>query len=316
MTYPYGARGVPVVGGGLPGLPRRNKAEIGGSSFLYEIENHLVELIENFQIIDGYNIDVGDFEAVFTTAGEYLWEVPDGVYSVSVVAVGGGRGNGDSSHFNRSLYAYGSVGQEGGGFSGADGGGYGGRGGNSGGYGGGGGGAGGYSGNGGHGANSGSRTSGAGNGGGGGGGGYDSGTGGRSGGGVGLYGRGPNGGASTFIGNPGSGGSGSSYGGGSAGSASGGAGRGGGGLGYKNNIAVAPGQLIPIKVADTGAVRIIWPGLLRIFPTINTNKTIVTNAALQETLESTLRDVRSAIAINNNFDYLRSIDGDLSGLVG
>jgi hypothetical protein len=52
------------------------------------------------------------------------------------------------------------------------------------------------------------------------------------------------------------------------------AGRGGGGLGYKNNIPVIPGQTIPIKVGNGinssftgggGAVRVIW-GTGRSFP--------------------------------------------------
>lgn len=252
----------------------------------------------------------------YTTAGTYNWVVPAGVTSVSVVAVGGGNGAGSqatstgTSHFNNTLYAYGSNGRNGGSYAGADGGGAGGLGGQRSSYtyfnetagenftrhrGGGGGGAGGYSGNGGNGGRvTGSATS-------------DSGAGG---GGVGIYGQGANGAAgasgtsgttsgagggggggaagssanaATGAGGGGSGGqngywstsdpdtpNGGLFGGGQAGHGrlnnSSRDGYGGGGLGYKNNITVAAGQTIPIKVGAGGAVRIIWPGDARQFP--------------------------------------------------
>jgi hypothetical protein len=47
-------------------------------------------------------------------------------------------------------------------------------------------------------------------------------------------------------------------------------GRAGGGLGWKNNITVVPGTGYTVQVAGNGAVRIIWPGTSRQFPTTNT----------------------------------------------
>jgi hypothetical protein len=64
------------------------------------------------------------------------------------------------------------------------------------------------------------------------------------------------------------------YGGGTAGTATTtpavGTSFGGGGLGYKNNISVTPGQSISLKVGTGGAVRIIWPGNARQFPSTRT----------------------------------------------
>ena len=215
-------------------------------------------------------------QAEFVTAGTVNWTVPEGVFSVSVVAVGGGQGTGSTttsagtSAFNNSLYAFDSNGRNGGGHAGADGGGNGGLAGPRGAkyvdpngvyndwyYEGGGGGAAGYSGNGGN-ASGGSGT------GGGGAAGYNA-LSATAGGGVGIYGEGPSG---TTPSAPGSGGTGQKYGGGNR--KYNGAGTGGGGLGYKNNIAVTPGQVIPIKVGAGGAVRVIWPGNLRQFPTTRT----------------------------------------------
>jgi hypothetical protein len=253
-------------------------------------------------------------EEVFRTAGTYTWTVPRSVHTVSVVCIGGGTGDGSAttssgtSHFNNSLYAFGSSSRTGGGFAGADGGGVGGTGGlvdtatdptygtNT--AGGAGGGAGGYGGKGG-----------------------DAGTSsagaptvtdptdyiraGGGGGGVGIYGLGASGQGAEQVsslagpGDPGEGGGGGGgsgprvsavvqlagkrgqggsggtpstndvtsslggdYGGGYGRTASG---YGGGGLGWKNNIRVLPGQQIPIKVGTDGAVRIIW-GTGRTFP--------------------------------------------------
>ena len=242
-------------------------------------------------------------EEVFTTAGEYTWTVPRNVHSVSVVCVGGGNGSSTSgtSHFNNSLYAFGSAATVGGGFQGADGGGVGGTGGagasdtNANGIliraGGGGGGAGGYCGNGGNGGNGNTNPTATNN---------NSSSGG-GGGGVGLFGLGSSGLQGTTSGSPtnglggaggggggaivlsslssggrsGQGGSGGTpstdnvqtpaggvYGGGEADTT---AADGGGGLGWKNNIRVNPGQQIPLKVGTGGAVRIIW-GTGRTFP--------------------------------------------------
>ena len=227
----------------------------------------------------------------YTSPGTYSWTCPAGVIKVHVVAVGGGghytqygnygsggggglayknnisvtpgqsytvvvgaRGaegvNGENSYFiNTSTVhagggASGHAGGGGGTFLAGDGGGNGGSGWTTGGGGGGygGGGAGGYAGNGGSGASSFRQAGGAGTGGGGGGG---FGTNAGNGGGVGLLGQGASGvggnSDSTPV-TPGSGGSGSNFGGGSASGSGGGA----------------------------GAVRIIWGGMSRAFPSTNT----------------------------------------------
>jgi hypothetical protein len=114
MTYAYGTK---LVGGARPNLtgapsrgPTLPTVFLGGLPVLYG-------------------------EAVFTEDGDYTWTVPRNVYAVSVVCVGGGNGAGSlttstgTSHFNNSLYAFGSDDRTGGGFAGADGGGVGGRGG-------------------------------------------------------------------------------------------------------------------------------------------------------------------------------------------
>lgn len=239
----------------------------------------------------------------FTTAGTFNFTVPANVYELCAVAIGGGDGTGNTatspgtSSVNNSLFAYGSSGSLGGSFAGADGGGKGGNGGSS--YlwhvdgypddyaGGGGGGAGGYSGAGGQGGDGGPGGSNPGYGGGGvsl----YGEGASGAAGGGlagVGGAGGGGGGGPHENVSSLGKGGSGGTNGGnnnaavayrqtgglygggfGGNGTRSGGqSGRGGGGLGWKNKIAVTPGQVIPIKVGQGGAVRLIW-GEGRAFP--------------------------------------------------
>ena len=244
-------------------------------------------------------------QQAYTTAGTYSWVAPSEVTSVSVVAVGGGGGswnNGGTntsagdSYFTSTATVKGGAGGNGlgsdpdGGLGGTytgDGGGNGGRGR----Y--GGGGAGGYSGAGGEAGSSsgplGSYVGYSGSGGGAGGGGFG------GGGGVGILGAGSNGtggNASTAAG-PGSGGgvtpnydvslpnvSGGAYGGGSTGWGGSGGGGGGAGLGYKNNITVVPGNSYTVVVGAGGlgtyskgaggAVRIIWPGDTRSFPSTNT----------------------------------------------
>lgn len=240
----------------------------------------------------------------YTSAGTYSWVAPTGVTKVSVVAVGGGGGagpalnpatSGGDSYFVSSGTVRGGGGNRSGGAGGTytgDGGGNGGAG-----NGGGGAGAGGYSGNGGD-SNSGTLTPGSTGAGGGGGGGLFGGSYGGSGGGVGLLGQGANGLGAYQVGNcnrfglGGSGGTngvggtffnggGGNYGGGGA-SYSGSSGGGGGGLGYKNNYAVTPGNSYTVVVGSKGtgwnngctyagcggfgAVRIIWPGDTRVFP--------------------------------------------------
>ncbi len=229
---------------------------------------------------------------------------------VAVGGGGGGAGSGalagGNSSFNSTIVAYGggaatsTAGGAGGGRTGGDGGGTGGTGGNgTNPHYGGGGGAGGYTGNGGNGGSSGGNgTAGTGGGGGGGGGGvqynYSSG----GGGGVGILGLGTSGAAGIANTNaPGKGGSGGANGStgsnsdGSAGKYGGGGnssygyagGGGGGGLVYKNNFPVTPGNTYVVVVGAAGdggvvasykggggAVRIIWPGNERSFPSTRT----------------------------------------------
>ena len=244
--------------------------------------------------------------ALFTTPGTYSWVAPPGVSKVSIVAVGaGGKSNsnysglrsgsggglgyknnysvtpgnsytivvgatgvtaGDSYFCSTSVVkggggAYSSSSPTAGGTHTGDGGGNGGYAGN--GY--SGGGAGGYSGNGGNGTTCGTGGSGSGGGGGGGGGTVYSGTCcqyGGAGGGVGLFGQGCNGAGGTStstLARGGFGGSGGSNGSNSNPSTppSGGA-YGGGGGSQANNTASNCGS--------GGAVRIIWPGSTRSFP--------------------------------------------------
>jgi hypothetical protein len=236
-------------------------------------------------------------QQAYTTPGTYSWVAPTGVTSVSVVAVGGGgyclsnyRGSGAglgyknntavtpgtsytvvvgakaTSQFGGCSY-FSSSGLVRGGGGGPPNGSRGGFTGDGGGLGGypdlGGGGAGGYSGNGGNGGSSPTAGSGGAGGGGGAGGYYYCGcceftSPAGAGGGVGLLGQGANGAAgvcnsgvlnaSGGTGGAGSGGSGSSYGGGSGFSVFGSLGNTGG----------------------HGAVRIIWPGTTRSFPSTNT----------------------------------------------
>jgi len=235
-----------------------------------------------------HTIDPGSLsgEAILTTAGvEVMWTVPPGVTSVCVVCVGGSSEYETSatlkrSHFNNTLIANGNNGRYGGAPQGHQGGGSGGLGGSGPGsqwhptpywYQGGGGGAGGYSGNGGTGGNvdNGSGVGGTGGGGGGGGAGMNSGPGG----GVGLYGLGASGygGTSMGAGSDGSAAGVPAYGGGIASYGFKRApGNGGGALAWRNNIAVTPGQQIPVRAGvDNGAVRIIW-GAGRAFPSTKT----------------------------------------------
>lgn len=231
-------------------------------------------------------------QQAYTTAGTYSWVAPAGVTSVSVVAVGGGamsvcgslRGPttcGGNSYFDSTAVVRGGGGK-------ISSGGYGTYTGDGGGNGGdksyGGGGAGGYAGRGGNGTAGGCVSCvlpAAGSGGGAGGGGR-SGYG-CGGGGVGILGKGADGcyynvgGSGGTCGGYGARGNGGVYGGGQGGycCANGGT---GGGLGYKNNISVTPGTSYTVVVGQggslppltgsggKGAVRIIWPGTTRQFP--------------------------------------------------
>jgi len=213
----------------------------------------------------------------YTTPGSYSWVAPAGVTSVSVVCVGGaarcgaglgyknnysvtpsssytvvvGAGNAHSSTGNDSYFVSTAVVKGGKPVSQTVGGGYvgdgGGNGGNSNEQ--GGAGAGGYAGNGGNAGSTSDGENGAG-GGGGGGGSNASIPGGGAGGGVGILGQGANGvgGSGTAAGTPGSGGSGKLY--------------GGGGTYPVDGSDFTPG--------GDGAVRIIWPGSTRTFPSTNT----------------------------------------------
>jgi len=235
-------------------------------------------------------------QQAFTTAGTFSWVAPAGVTKVSVVTVGGGAGGGYSpgsqagnsggtSYFATSttVAASGGTGGQGNGcYSFSDGGvggtalygtGYSGGKGGAGQFGGCvdrqgyGGGAAGYTGNGGAGqsyAYSPCYTKG--------GGGVGI-LGGASGGNISGAGQGGSGGANGTGGFCGNGGA---YGGGGSGYASGGGG-GGGGLAYINNYSVTPGNSYTVVVGNlgtsptgqngaVGAVRIIWPGTTRSFP--------------------------------------------------
>lgn len=238
-------------------------------------------------------VEIIQGQQAYTTAGTYSWVAPTGVTSVSVVAVGGGgaavisSGTGtvaqDSYFINTSTVkgGFGGNGTEDNSTFTGDGGGAGGAALSQAGA-----GAGGYSGSGGDGGG----LNGAnGSGGGGGGGRYDSS--GSGGGGVGILGEGVSGagavngttgggggsGGATPAGNASGNTAGGAYGGGGGGNGKGGC---GGALGYKNNIAVTPGSSYTVVVGRggsgtyasgaVGAVRIIWPGTTRSFPSTNT----------------------------------------------
>jgi len=252
-------------------------------------------------------------EISYTTYGTYTWVAPEGVTSVSVVVVGGGGWGGNAASGTEGtaggqsyFVAPSTVGATGGatGISGggAAGGSYSGGSGANGGAGGQvtGGGAAGYTGNGGAGVSYNTAgNSGSGGGGGSGGVGVANATVGYGGGGggVGLFGQGANGAGGAIAGQQGgfggSGGSngtagvqpncgdGGNYGGGGSGGYTYGYGGAGGGLGWRNNIAVIPGQSYTVVVGrggygtgggaanggygGSGAVRIIW-GAGRSFP--------------------------------------------------
>ena len=231
-------------------------------------------------------------QQAYTTPGTYSWTCPADVYSVSVVAVGGasrcgaglayknnitvtpgntytvvvGAGakaptSGGDSSFSWSGNTLTAVGggasvNTGGYPSGTyDGGGNGGNAAST----GGGGGAGGYAGNGGTSIlPSGGGTAGTGGAGGGGGPGYGGGLGG-GGGGVGILGQGADGAGASNDGNKGFGGSG-----GSDGAVAGASGVGGGGGAYGGGYGFGG------STGAGGAVRIIWPGTSRQFPSTNT----------------------------------------------
>lgn len=224
----------------------------------------------------------------YITSGTYSWICPDGVSKVHVVAVGGTQ---DSYFISTATVKGGGTnnGQTGGTYTGT-GGGNGGSGGNASpwytdpqgspwGAGGAGGGAGGYTSNGtsgGSGFNNNNGVDGY-SGGGGGVGIYGGAAGGRggTGAGTGSSGAGGLGGSGGTTGQTGGGGG--TYGGGGGGSWSGN-GCGGGGLGWKNDIAVVSGQSYTVQVStgvfgtyntSAGAVRIIW-GTGRSFPSTNT----------------------------------------------
>lgn len=210
---------------------------------------------------------------------------PGNSYTVVVGSAGAEGSFGDgtpggNSHFINTSTVLGGGGQANtsgvGGTYAGDGGGNGGNGGiQPGGYGSGGGGAGGYTGNGGNGGRGGSPcgqtagTSGVGGAGGGGGGAGSSGHGG-SGGGVGILGQGSNGsGGASASGSTSSGGGG----GGGSGGANGGLGTayspGGAYGGGGSNAELFPGYRRG-SLGGVGAVRIIWPGTTRQFPSTNT----------------------------------------------
>lgn len=247
----------------------------------------------------GFVADPG--QVLFDTEETHYWTVPEGVYSISAVLVGPGGFRGLEKGAIAAIKRGGNmlVYAEGGGVSGGAGspitgnigGGNGGNG-HSGfsSRGGGGGGAGGYSGNGGDGEES--PTAGTGGAGGGGDTSRYNNQGGGGGGGVGLFGEGASGASGTDSDkggkggsggadaphNPGTGyGDGGAYGGGNGGGVSINAGGAGGGLRYINDLKVTPGEQLEISIVTSGstkpgkgAVRIIWPGNERYFPSTRT----------------------------------------------
>jgi len=250
-------------------------------------------LTQQMQANAAGNWPVGAGSQSFTTAGTFTWVAPPGVCSVSVVAVGpgmscsqagGGLGwinnyavvSGSSysvkvgaagvsqchSYFASACTVRGGAGTTGysaGGTFIGTGGGDGGAGGIM-----GGGGAGGYNGAGGNGgASQSSGTAGAGGGGGGGGSFYDCACtqAGGGGGGVGLFGQGSNGAGGSCNGNGGGGGSGGV----SGTNRSGATGGTGGAYGAGRGNASPGAKGLP----SGGAVRIVWPGTTRTFPSTN-----------------------------------------------
>ena len=229
----------------------------------------------------------------YTTPGTYTWVAPAGVTRVSVVAVGGGNAGGGGLGYKNNItvvpgnsysvrVGYGQSGNfcqaqsyfcstsvvRGGGTTNYSGGSYTGDGGGNGGCNpstnSGGGGAGGYSGKGGNGgggtfANG---CAGAGGGGGGGGGAYNYNCGGGGGGGVGIFGQGSSGsgGGPRFGGSGGSGGCTGGTGGFNGGN--GGTYGGGSGSPYQGRVCCGAG----LGCGAKGAVRIVWPGNTRSFP--------------------------------------------------
>ena len=221
--------------------------------------------VNNIPVISGntYTVTVGTGGAVDTVAGgSNTWFI-----SNTYIMAGAGRGGSGAQNAPFTVGAGGTYinnsGAPGGGGTGGNGGAFGGPFGGT-----GGGGAAGYSGTGGTGGTSRGSVGTAGTGGGGGGGGAvnPSGQGAGAGGGVGIYGEGPNGTGGTGQGG-GTGGSGGTTGDtGGLGGAVGGRYGGGGGGGTTNQN----GPLYAAGPGTSGAVRIIWPGVTRQYPSTNT----------------------------------------------
>jgi len=263
---PTGVTSVSVVavGGGGGG---QYYASGGGGGGLGYINNYSVTPNSSYTVVVGNSGTGSNANSDLVNGGNS--------YFVSTRTVKGGGGGGGSGHYSSF-----GAGGTGGTYTG-DGGGNGGNGGSGGGSSGtgydrtgGGGGAGGYAGNGGNGGNqtssSVSGTAGSGGGGGGGASGWNSAgsAGGAGGGGVGLLGQGASGAAGTGSGsatstsaNGGGGGSGGGNGTVFSGIIGGGGFYGGGGVG---------GDLVSNSAGARGAVRIIWPGATRSFPSTNT----------------------------------------------
>lgn len=253
-TAPSGVTSVSVVavggGGGVyqtPGSTGTRYPGGGGGGLGYK---------NNYSVTAGscYTVVVGDRGPGGTTTGNCSQNGSDS-YFVNTSTVKGGGGTGADNNDG------GSTGRGGGVYTG-DGGGNGGNGGDASSGGGGGGGGGGYSGNGGAGGNGNgvAGSAGSGGGGGGGGGGSPGGTAsGGAGGGVGILGEGSSGagGTTASLQQPFRGGGGSGGQGGGQQNSCGGNYGGGGGWTYYSSSAGKGGK---------GAVRIIWPGNTRSFP--------------------------------------------------
>ncbi|WP_392567158.1 glycine-rich domain-containing protein [Halomonas sp. 707B3] len=291
MTYAYGMKGAPAVGNGLGGLPRREasdkEAPVVRGEVTYAIPGTYSwicpEGVTSVSVVcvggGGGGNYIGNGGAGGGGGLGYKNNIPVSPGTAYTVVVGKGGftydpfssgSNGETSYFINASTVAGNGGL--GGQGNPAGGGYVGDGGGNGGNGtfqsegGGGGGAGGYSGNGGNGGGNNNDGISSGSGGGGGGGSYRYGGGG--GGGVGLFGEGANGAAATsqISDSNGKGGSGGQDGmeikyddhtGFSNHIAGDGGVFGGGGGGYDTSFAGRGGS---------GAVRIVWPGDTRQFP--------------------------------------------------
>lgn len=238
-----------AVGGGATGEYRSNGLAVGGGGGGALVYRNTVAVTPG----DTITLSVGGPGPTRTTTnGVNGTDSTVTINGISSIA-GGGKGDANFTSTVSGTYTSGYAGGYGGGAGGL--------------YPGGGGGAGGYSGIGGNGAWQYATSGTAGSGGGGGGGsqgGYNTGSG-TGGGGVGIFGQGSNGAAGTN-----NGGSGGTNGTDAAGYSLGGV-YGGGGGGVRPTAGAAASAVgLEAGRGASGAIRIIWPGSTRVFPSTNT----------------------------------------------